>query len=220
MKGVFAGLLGMVVSLGLVASTHAADSTTIDLKDPLPPKLELSEGDSVVFENGRAQVAARETDGKGTLLESRRHDTFKQNGAFRAVRAGIGEITVTFPRQGLATVIKKKTIVVTVKAAPVVHKVEFKKPYPASVTVKQGETIILFLAFKGDPGLYDPHVTPQVKTTDGKTGDVFATKTPVKRLDKDNIQIREFNALRAGDAEILITDIHGKTVDTIKVLVK
>jgi hypothetical protein len=211
------GLFALLCSFAIHASASAA---TIDLSKPVPATLELTEGDSVVFENGFASFTVKETDGKGKLLDPRPHNTFNQAGAFRAARVGTGEIVLTFPSKGQLTVIRKETIAVIVKAAPVVHKVEFKA-FQNAISINQGESIVLFVAFKGDPGLYDPMRYPlAAKTTDGKAGDVFDTISGVKRLDKDNIQIIRYDAKRAGDAEIVVQDVRGKEVAKIKVTVK
>lgn len=87
----------------------------IDLSKPLPKNINLRIGQQIVFQNGKGTIAARDTDNKGQLLESRPHNTFNQVAAFRAKRTGNGEITVTLPSQGLLTVVWTRTIKVTVK---------------------------------------------------------------------------------------------------------
>jgi hypothetical protein len=101
-----------------------------------------------------------------------------------------------------------------------VERIEFKAPFPKSIDLAPGDSIVFFAHFKGDPGLYDPAISgPFAKTTDKKTGDVLKTETGVKRLDANDIQVRRFTAERAGEAQLAVIDFNGKNVATIQVTV-
>ena len=97
------------------AAVQVPETVVVDLSGQLPKQVDLVVGGGVLFENGLAQIEAKEIDGNGQLLEPRPHNTFNQAAAFRATRVGVGEITVTFPNQGLLTVIRTYTIKVVVK---------------------------------------------------------------------------------------------------------
>ncbi len=221
MKRFLLGLAAAVALLG-TSSPSSADTKTINLKKGLPAKIEIAVGDDVVIEDGTATIATSSTDTKKeSLFEQRVANNPKQVGVYRASREGTGEITVTFPAQGQLTVVRTRTIEVKVNPASTVRKVQFKKPYSDQIDIKAGESVVLFVPFKADPGLYDPiNVPGKAGTTDGKKGDVLETKTGVKRLDNDNIQIVRYDAVRAGEAEIVVTNVSGKEVGRIKVTVK
>ncbi len=221
MKRLLNGLAAAAVLFGISSMAHA-ETKTINLKKGLPAKIEISVGDDVVIEDGTATITTSPTDNKkDTLLEQRMTNGPKQVAVYRASRDGEGEITVTFPAQGQLTVVRTKTIEVKVKPADLIRKVQFKRPFSDQIEIKTGESIVLYVPFKGDPGLYDPiNVPGNAATADGKKGDVLETKQGVKRLDNDNIQIIRYDALRAGQAEIVVTNFSGKEVGRIKVTVK
>ncbi len=93
-------------------------TVTVDLSKPLPKKLTVYQGQSLVFEKGTNKVEAKETDGKGNLFQSRPHNTFNQAAAFSTLRLGKGAVTVTFPSQGMLTVIRQETIEIEVLPIP------------------------------------------------------------------------------------------------------
>ena len=106
------------------------------------------------------------------------------------------------------------------KEEPKAHYVDIKAKLPETIDIKKGDSILLIVPFKGDPGLYDPISTPHIKTTDGKKDDVFKTITQVIRIDKDVIRVAQYDSLRTGTAAIEITRFDGKVIATIKVSVK
>ncbi len=98
--------------------------------------------------------------------------------------------------------------------------IEFKSPFPKSIDLVKGDSLIFFARHPGDPGLYSPSMSgPFAKTVDGKTGDVLTADIPVKRLDQDNIQWRRFETQRAGEAQLDVLDPSGKAVAKIQVIV-
>ncbi len=105
----------------------------------------------------------------------------------------------------------------TASAAGTTHNIEFNAPYPKTLEVEEGDSIVFYKTFKSDPGLFDPIAFPGAKNTDKKSGDVLNHITPVIRLDKDTIRVGQFDAKRVGEAEITIDNLKGS--DTIKVTV-
>ncbi len=123
------------------AKVEPPKGVVVDLSKPLPKTLDLAIGQNIVFENGKASVDAKETDGNGKLFTPRPRDAFKQVAAYRTTRDGKGEITVTFPNQGMLTVIRTETIAITV-AKPITPGIEgtaIKSPILANSAQNQGK---------------------------------------------------------------------------------
>lgn len=214
MKKLFAAL---GLALLAVANLQAGQ---VDLRKPVPATLDLVVGETVVFENKSATVTAKETDGKGELFKGRPHNAFNQTAAFAATRVGEGEIEVTFPSQGQLTVVKKHTIKVKVSPAPVNHSLDYGKK-PATMDVSANDKILVEVAFKGDPGLFDPMLTPTVVNSDGQKEAVLeSVPSPVTRKDDKTIVAWQIKAARKGTAEIRFVDPAGKVKATVKVTVK
>lgn len=214
MKKLFAAFV-----LALVSFVNV-QAGTVDLRQPVPKTLDLVVGETVTFENKQGSITAKETDGKGGLFEARPHNAFNQTASFKATRVGEGEIDVVFPSQGLATVVKKYTIKVKVSPAPVNHALDYSKK-PATMDVSANDKILVEVKFKGDPGLFDPMLTPTVVTTDGQKEAVLeSVASPVTRKDADTIVAWQIKAARKGTAEIRFVDPAGKVKATVKVTVK
>ncbi len=222
--GALLAFAGLIFAQGAYAQpgNAAPKGTTVDLDKALPTELKLTVGQSVVFENGpAARVSANETDSKGTLLESRPHNTFNQIAAFRATRVGEGEITITYTVQAPGhKPMKPVTIPVKVSRQAKVHSVTYNGPYPKSLTLEPGDQVQLVQPFKGDPGLFDPSTDPSVKNTDSNKSALFDAETPVKRLDMDTIQVRLYTATREGTGDIVFTKFDGTQTGKISVTVK
>lgn len=215
MKKLFAAL-----AIALLAAISNASAGIVDLRNPVPKSLDLTVGETVTFENKQGTITAKQTDGKGDLFESRPHNAFNQTASFKATRVGEGEIVVVFPSQGLATVVVKHTIKVKVSPAPVNHSLDYRNK-PATMDVSANDTILVEVAFKGDPGLFDPMLTPTVANTDGQKDSVLeSVPSPVTRKDKDTIVAWQIKAARKGTAEIRFVDPAGKVKSTVKVTVK
>ena len=200
-------------------------ATNIDLQQPVPASITLVVGQTVIFENESAKVTATETDGNGPLFLARPHNTFNQSAAFAAKRIGEGKFTVEFAAIGQQPAVNKQTIKVKVVAAPTTHTINYsKKPFPnlnGDLEVTISDTITVEVRFKGDAGLFDPFLTPQVVTSDKQKGNVLeALRTPVRRKDANTIEAWKFKALRKGTADIRFVDPAGKIRGTVKITVK
>lgn len=216
--------LAIALAVLVLANAQSAFAGVVDLTKPVPKTLELTAGETVVFENKAAKITAKETDGKGKLFSARPHNALNQYGAFLATRAGEGEIVVQFPSKGLLTVIDEHVIKVKVNPAPAVHTLNYsKKPFPsfpANLDVAAKDYITVEVQFKGDPGLFDPLYTPRVVTTDGQKDDVLESISGVRRKDANTIEAWRFKALRKGTAEIQFVSPDGKVKGSVKVTVK
>lgn len=72
-------------------------TVVIDCSEPLPQKIVIAVGDTLVFANGPvATFKVEPTDNKGILLFGRPHNAYDQRAVYRAVREGKGQITITY----------------------------------------------------------------------------------------------------------------------------
>jgi hypothetical protein len=91
-------------------------------------------------------------------------------------------------------------------AAPTTHKIEWNgKAFPSAITIAEGDSIVITVRHKGDPGLFCPSSYPHPETIDGKSGDVLSEISGVQRLDPDTIQFKRYETKRRGQAQIVFT---------------
>ncbi len=181
----------------------------VDLSKALPQKIQLVVGQKVVLVNDKAQVDAKETDGKGSLLKDVPH---KQPNVdmyiFEATREGKGELKLAFPNTGLATKPRLETIPVEVVApGPVLLPkvqpgkqmlprpkaavpVDLSKALPQKIQLTVGQKVVLF----------NDKAKVEAKETDGKGG--LLKDVP---HNKPNINFYVFEATREGKGEIQLT---------------
>lgn len=229
------GLVGVVALGGSsgVASAAEPAAKLIDIDREVLSTIEINVGQKVFFKRNDSEGFAKKVKiGGSEAIKSLPEKQWPVvyggdvlNG-FEAKQPGTAEVTIE-SHAVLPNAPKKVTTVrVIVKGKPSVinltpksHSIEFGGKYPATLDINQGDSIVLYKPFKGDPGLFDPIAFPQGKTTDGKPGDVLKHTTQVVRLDVNNIRVAQFDGQRAGTADIVI-ERNGKVTDTIKVTVK
>lgn len=181
-------------------------TVTIDLRKPIDLTLNLTEGDSFVFENGRpsTKVSVKETDGKGNLFVGGKQNAFNQTGANTATRAGTGEIKLEMSHQGLLAVMKTYIIKVTVKprlgcVVPSTHTIDLEgAKLPKTLTLKVGDQVTAkFSNVAGGVILVDS----SVKVTDGNKALLLGA---ANRKNPSS----DWNAKREGTGKLTITYKH------------
>lgn len=205
------------------AKAEPPKGVVVDLNKPLPKNIDLAVGQNIVFENGKASVDAKETDGNGKLFTPRPRNAFNQSAAYRTTREGKGEFTVTFPSQGMLTVIRTETITVTV-AKPVTPGIEgtatktpihvnslqnqgkknFAEVAGAVVIVKDTKGNEVARATTGKDGSYSLDLKPGVYTVSsdhpqkGPAGfpRSFSTTVTVKAGQREKVDVRFDTGIR------------------------
>lgn len=164
----------------------------IDLNKPLPASINLTTGQNLVIENGAAaDISVKDTDSKGELLETR-PKTAAQRAAYRAKRAGEGELTITYTVQAPGhKPMKPVTLKVTVrKLTPNPVVVQMSKQLPQKITLEKGQKVNFHI--KGtEEAVFQINTNSKLLKT--------APTTP------GNGTIRSFEATDAGNAEIEVT---------------
>lgn len=131
------------------AVSRPAKLVSVDLKMPLPKKLDLMVGQKVVFENGTATIAARETDcGKGSIFAKATAST-GQVAAFSVRRVGAGEFTIslTVQKQGRPQV---ETLLLPVTVTPMTTVIDLaRSPLPTKLDLIVGENVVFTTAGPG-----------------------------------------------------------------------
>lgn len=184
----------------------------VDLNKQLPTRVDLTVGQHLVFLNGsHVRIQAKETDGKGQLLEMRPHNTLNQQMAYRAQRAGNGEVTVTYSHPGHHTVVGKlhtikvrvtSTQSVATKAAAVAPvRIDVDGRLPQTVHLKKGQHVVLVRKL----GLVGTSVSATVNATDGNPQQLAQRIMVAHRGPHGYSVVGEYRMDRAGRGEIRIT---------------
>lgn len=242
----FVCLLALSAEVGLSSRLYAqtTSSTTasaqpallFDVDRQLPAQIDLVVGQKVFFYRSPSLGLEVKVTSSGTVLKDVPATVTNSSGqsqanwplptrgrvlaGFEAGKAGTAEVKIESRVVAPGAQTKTRKISVVVKSTPTTHKIEFKTPFPQAIDIAEGDSIILTALFKGDLGLYDREFFTTAKATDGQSGEVLNTLTPVARIDADNIQLRRFDTKRKGEAEIVICNGNGKEIGRIKVTVR
>lgn len=199
---IFAALsLVCVFSMALSAEEKkvdkkAAGPVVVDLTKPLPGKINVVEGEQVVFQNNeKIEIVIADSDKKGELLAAVKAANPvdpKTGVVYDTKRPGIGEITVIFPKGGKLARVRSYKINLLVKEAPTaiidVSEIDSGK----TITVKQGSIVNIHLeGIPNDTGYGSWSVSSSSGDTVKQLGSI---DTSIDNTNPDNPNNRKFTA--------------------------